>query len=343
MRRATPSTRSPTLAPRPSPSPFSADELRSTRERWLSEFNRAFALTSVIPLLICCYLITVKFFSITILAGMNGVYFLLAVILALLGLAAGRQVLRSVIDQLIEANDRLKRFQTMQSEFVHHVAHELRSPLASIKGALDNLKDGLHGHLTPDQLEPIAMSHREMTRLRRVIADLLDVGQIEAGRLSLRQEEVVLQDVLRQVARSCRGLSDARGLRLDLELPEAPITITGDRDRLSQVFINLVTNAVKFTEQGRILVRLSHDGEAVQVEVADTGRGIAAEDLERVFQRFERVGDATPEGSGLGLHIAKSIVELHHGRIWVESQLGQGSRFLMRLPATPSAGSLERH
>ena len=330
MRRA-PSK--PDTPPPPTRAPFA--DLRIRSEGWLSEFNIAFALMSIIPLLICCYLITVKFFSLSILAGLNGIYFLLAVLLALLGLLAGRQVIRSIIQQLVEANGRLERFQTMQSEFVSHVAHELRSPLAIVKGALDNLKDGLHGDLTPDQLEPVTMSHREMNRLRRVVGDLLDIGQIESGRLHLKREALILQDVLRDVTRSCRELSQERGLSLQVELPEAPVTIVGDRDRLSQVFLNLLTNSIKFTERGGVQVRLSHEGEGSRVEVADTGRGIAPEDLERIFKRFERVGVEDQVGSGLGLAIAKAIVELHGGRLWVESQLGRGSQFFVQLPTKP--------
>ena len=147
----------------------------------------------------------------------------------------------------------------------------------------------------------------------------------------------MLQDLLRDVTQSCRELSKVRGLRIDLDVPEAPVRICGDRDRLSQVFLNLISNAIKFTQQGGVSVHLTQDNGASQVAVADTGRGISAEDLERIFHKFERVGDTKPEGSGLGLPIAKAIIELHHGRIWVESQVGRGSRFMVRLPT--QAGS----
>ncbi len=309
------------------------EELRASTEAWLSQFNIAFALMSIIPLLICCYLITVKFFSLSILAGINGMYFLFAVILALLGLLAGRQVIRTVIRRLLDANERMDRFQTMQSEFVHHVAHEFRSPLAIIKGALDNLRDGLYGTLTSEQVEPLTMSNREVARLRRVVGDLLDIGQIESGKLALHRELLVLQEVLRDVTQACQALSTERGLALELQAPEQPIRVHADRDRLSQVFLNLVTNAIKFTPRGGVQVRLTRNGAATQVEVADSGRGIAREDLGRLFVKFERVGAGDQEGSGLGLAIAKAIVELHDGRIWVESESNRGSHFFVRLPA----------
>ena len=302
------------------------------RKRLLSQFYVAFALMSIIPLLICCYLITVKFFTVSILEGLNGFYFLLAVAFSILGLVIGQLLLRSVVKQLVTSNERLEKFHEMQTAFVHNVAHELRAPLTIIKGALDNLSDGVHGRLTEEQSEPLSMSVRETARLKRIVADLLDVAQVEAGKLRLVREPMALQECLTSVAKSCEGLAKARGLRIALELPRVPVTITGDRDRLNQVSINLLVNAIKFTDRGDIHLRLTEHGDAVQVEVADTGRGIPPEDLERVFDKFERVGPANQDGSGLGLPIARGIVELHHGRIWAESRLGRGSRFFVRLP-----------
>ncbi|MBI4003668.1 MAG: HAMP domain-containing histidine kinase [Candidatus Omnitrophica bacterium] len=309
--------------------------VKTARDRLLSQFYIAFALMSIIPLLICCYLITVKFFTLSILEGLNGFYFLLAVAFSILGLVIGQLLLRNVVQQLVQANVKLEQFHQMQDAFVHNVTHELRSPLTIIKGALDNLADGLHGTLTADQLEPLMMSQRETARLKRIVGDLLDVSSVEAGKLRLVHAPVALQDCLQGVAKSCEGLAKERGLSVTTELPPAPVTIMGDRDRLNQVFINLVVNAIKFTERGGIHIRLTDHGDAAQIDIADTGRGIPSEDLERIFDKFERVGPTHQDGSGLGLPIARGIVELHHGRIWAESRVGQGSRFVVRLPHGP--------
>ena len=137
------------------------------------------------------------------------------------------------------------------------------------------------------------------------------------------------------MAKSCEGLAKERGLSVTTELPPTSVTIMGDRDRLNQVFINLVVNAIKFTERGGIHIRLTDHGDAAHIDIADTGRGIPPEDMERIFDKFERVGPANQDGSGLGLPIARGIVELHHGRIWAESTIGQGSRFVVRLPHGP--------
>lgn len=302
-------------------------------KRIFSQFNIAFSLMSIIPILIFCYLITVKFVTASLLLeGLNGVYLLLAIVIAFLGLVAGRQAIRHILARLVEINAKLERLNDQQAAFVSNVAHEFRSPLTVMTGALDNLADGLHGQLTQDQLEPVAMCQRESHRLNRLVTDLLDVARIEAGKVRLVPTEVVLQELLRATAQLFEDQVKQRGLRLTLDLPEAPAKIVGDRDRLQQVFVNLVSNAAKFTKAGEIRVRVRQDGDAYQVEVTDTGPGIAPEDLGRIFDKFERVGDQAEEGSGLGLPIAKDLVELHHGRLWAESRPGQGSRFIVTLP-----------
>lgn len=302
-----------------------------TPARFFSQFNIAFGLMSIIPMLIFCYLLTVKFVTVSLLEGFNGVYLLLAVVFAFLGLVAGRQTIRHIIERLVETNAKLERLNNQQAAFVSNVAHEFRSPLTVITGAMDNLADGLHGQLTEDQREAVAMCQRESHRLKRLVGDLLDVARIEAGKVRLVQEQVVLQDLLHATAQLFSERLKTQGLSLALELPEAPAIVLGDRDRLQQVFVNLLGNAAKFTKEGGLRVRLARDGDAYQVEVADTGPGIAPEDLERIFDKFERVGSQAEEGSGLGLPIAKDLVELHHGRLWAESQRGQGSRFFVRL------------
>lgn len=319
----------------PSDHPAPADP---QTDRLMSRFNVAFNLMSVIPLLTCCYLITVRFFSFSILLGANGVYFLLALVIALLGLLVGHQLIRDIIRQLVEVNAKLAKLNDQQAGFVSNVAHEFRSPLAVFKGALDNLADGLYGPLAGEQQDSVQMCQREVNRLKRLVSDLLDLSRIEAGKLTMQRGRLVLQDVLRSVGRLFEGLAKERGLMLALELPAEPVTLVGDRDRLQQVFMNLLANALKFTDAGRVTIRLRRDAHTAEVEVTDTGPGIAEADLARIFDKFERVGSQSEEGSGLGLPIARDIVELHQGRIRVESRVGQGSRFLVQLPISPPVG-----
>ncbi len=312
-------------------SPTAQDPLQ--QQRMTREFYIAFSLMSIIPLLICCYLITVKFFTIKILKSVNGLWFLLAVVFAILGLIVGQILITEVVRRMADANNKLAKLNEMQAQFVNNVAHELRAPLTVIKGALDNLSDDLHGPLTLDQRDPVGMCLREANRLKRLVTDLLDVARLEAGKTRLTKDEVVLQELLKNVVQLFNGLAKERQLTLRLDVPGEPARILGDRDRLQQVFINLLNNAVKFTKQGGITLQLRRNGAAYEVLVEDTGPGIAKEDLGRVFDKFERVGNQTEEGSGLGLPIARDLVKLHEGRLWVESEQGKGSRFIVRLPA----------
>lgn len=305
--------------------------------RLLSRFNVAFSLMSLIPLLTCFYLVTVRFFSFDALVGINGVYFLLALVIALLGLLAGHQLICDIVRQLVGANTKLARLYDQQASFVSNVAHEFRSPLAVFKGALDNLTDGLYGPLSPEQQEPVRMCQREANRLKRLVSDLLDVSRIESGKLVMQQQRVDLRDVLQRADQLLQGLARERGLRRLVELPPEPAVVIGDPDRLQQVFVNLLGNAIKFTERGGVTVQLTSEPGVVRADIVDTGPGIAPDDLERIFDKFERVGSQQEEGSGLGLPIARDIIQLHHGHIVVESHPGTGSRFIVRLPAAQEA------
>lgn len=331
----------PPAATAASPAPLETLPSPVKARHWLSRFNIAFSLMSIIPLLICCYLITVKFFSLSILEGLSGVYFLLAVVIALLGLLTGRQVIRDIFHRLVESNTKLERLYRHQGAFVSNVAHEFRSPLTAVNGVLENLSDGIHGRLAAEQQDSILMCRRETERLARLVNDLLDIARIESGKLRLLQQEIVLQEMLRSIAQLFNDPLKERRLQLTMELPAHPITIVADPDRLRQVFINLVANAVKYTDTGGICVRLTKDPRTVQVDVQDTGRGIAEADLERIFDKFERVERRNEEGTGLGLPIARDLIELHQGRLWAESAPGKGSRFIVRLPMRPDMASME--
>ena len=191
----------------------------------------------------------------------------------------------------------------------------------------------------------------EGERLTRLIDDVLDLAKIEAGKLEWHMDQLSIGEVIEQATAATSSLFEQRGLRLVKEIaPDLP-AITGDSNRLVQVVINLISNAVKFTDTGSVTCRAAlRDGEIV-VSVIDTGMGIAAADHPKVFERFKQVGDTLtdkPKGTGLGLPICREIVEHHQGRIWVESEIGRGSTFSFALPlqpaeagAPPSGGAVE--
>ena len=231
----------------------------------------------------------------------------------------------------------LARVDQMKTEFVSTVSHELRTPLTSIKGYVDLVVDGEAGEINETQRGFLGIVQSNTDRLVGLINDLLDISRIESGRLQLNITALALDPVIAEVAVSLRNQIEEKKLSLELALPQEPLQVRGDRARIIQVLTNLLSNAYKFTpEGGKISVSAKVTDSQVRVDVADTGTGISAQDQKKLFTKFFRVDSSTTReigGTGLGLAIAKSIVEMHGGKLWVESKIGKGSTFSFTLPA----------
>lgn len=237
-------------------------------------------------------------------------------------------------ERLESALERLVELDQMKSEFFSNVSHELRTPLTAIKGYVDNLLDGISGPLSEAQTRSLTRIRTNADRQTRLISDLLDLQRIErdeADLLQLNKRVVNAADVVRDVVDELTPVAEREGLGLSFR--GVPLEVDADPDRLAQIITNLVGNAIKFTARGgRIDVVLDAEGEEiVTIAVIDTGRGIPEEELDRIFDRFHQVR-GTRGGTGLGLPITKELVDLHGGRISVESDVGRGSRFVVRLP-----------
>jgi signal transduction histidine kinase len=184
-------------------------------------------------------------------------------------------------------------------------------------------------------------------RLARLVTDLLDLSRIEAGRVELRRTPVPVQRIIQEVAENLLPMAAGKGLSLvTIPTDATPLLVFADRDKLQQVLINLIENATKFTPTGGcITVSVRNAGEQfVEIAVEDTGEGIPAAEQEAVFDKFHQVhrtGQGKPQGTGLGLTIAKSLIELHGGRIWVESEVGRGTRFVLTLPTQEAVAGAE--
>jgi PAS domain S-box-containing protein len=236
---------------------------------------------------------------------------------------------------LAEQNERLRELDRLKDEFISLVSHELRTPLTSIRGYLELLLDGGGGELSEDQARFLAVVDRNSKRLMHLVGDLLFLAQVEAGKLMLELGDVDLDDLVAECVEAAKPIADENGIDLTAVIEPTPVMV-GDRGRLGQVLDNLVSNALKFTaEGGAVYVRMAtRDGEAV-VEVEDNGIGIAKDDQDQLFERFFRSSEATERaipGTGLGLTIAKAIVERHGGSIEVESAPGEGTTMRVRLP-----------
>ncbi|MGP0592617.1 GAF domain-containing sensor histidine kinase [Nitrospira sp. T9] len=241
---------------------------------------------------------------------------------------------------LQSANERLQELDRLKSSFVSIVSHELRTPMTSIKGLVENMLDGLVGDLNDRQSFYLERMKYNIERLTRMINDLLDLSRIEAGRMDLHRSPVNMGSLAREVVETLQSIAQERSLILEAHISDPIGFIQGDRDKLIQIFTNLINNALKFTESpGTVKVEVNQrDDDMIQTCVIDSGCGIPLEEQKTIFERFYRgqSSEMKNRGAGLGLAITKSLVELHGGSIWVESSPGEGSRFCVILPVTLS-------
>jgi signal transduction histidine kinase/DNA-binding response OmpR family regulator len=237
--------------------------------------------------------------------------------------------------ELEEANNKLKELDLMKSEFLNTVSHELRTPLTSIKAFAEILLDNV-GEDPETQTEFLEIINKESDRLTRLINNLLDLSRIEAGRMKWDRVQLDLHEVAESALNALRGSAEKKGLVVESDLEEDLPTV-GDKDKLIQIITNLLGNAIKFTsEGGKIKVTAARkDLLTARIEVKDSGVGIAPEFHESIFEKFSQVDSSETrdiKGSGLGLPIARSITEHHGGTLFVESEAGQGSTFIVELP-----------
>jgi GAF domain-containing protein len=222
-----------------------------------------------------------------------------------------------------------------KSQFLANMSHELRTPLNAILGYTDLILDDIYGAAPPtmrEVLERVAVNGRHLLGL---INDVLDLSKIEAGQLVLALQDYSIKGLIQGVYAAIEPLATTKSLALTLDIPQGLAAAHGDERRLSQVLLNLVGNALKFTDAGEIKITARGDGDLFTISVRDTGPGIALADQGKIFEEFQQAENSATRkkgGTGLGLAISKRIVEMHGGRIWVESELGKGSTFSITLP-----------
>ena len=236
-----------------------------------------------------------------------------------------------------------------KSDFLSMVSHELRTPLTSVLGFAKIIKKRLDSVIFPEITtedkkiqkavkqvgDNIDIIVSEGERLTTLINDVLDLAKLESGKIEWKTEPISLTQIIEQATAATSALFEAKRLELVKDIEEDLPEIVGDRDRLVQVVINLISNAIKFTEKGTVTCRVKRTDNAITVSVIDSGIGIAETDQQAVFEQFKQIGDTLtdkPKGTGLGLPICLQIVEYHGGTIWVESELGKGSKFSFTLP-----------
>lgn len=235
------------------------------------------------------------------------------------------------------ANQKLKAMYEVQRDFTSTVSHELRTPLASIKTAIDLVIKKTLGKINPEQEEVLGRAKKNVDRLKRLIDDILDLTKMESGKLKMNFMKNDIHQAVRDVAEAQKDFAQSRGLYIKLALDNHVPFISFDSDRIMQVLNNLVGNAIKFTKQGGITIKTTNkfEEEFILISVIDTGKGIAEENLTKLFHKFHQIESAAENeegGTGLGLAISKEIINLHGGKIWVESKLDKGTTFQFTIP-----------
>ena len=243
--------------------------------------------------------------------------------------------------ELSAANERLTELDRLKSQFLASMSHELRTPLNSIIGFTSLLRRGLAGPVNEEQVKQLGIVQSSASHLLGLINDLLDVSRVEAGRADLLRQPFDFVEVVGEVVRSLQPMAGHRGLRVIVEVAQPAIPMLGDRQRSFQILLNLVTNALKFTDRGTVRIAAVSFENTLRVEVADTGIGIEAEHLGMLFEAFRQIDGSAKrvyEGTGLGLYLCRKLLTLMGGEIHVESEYGKGSRFLYSMPLELAAG-----
>lgn len=247
-----------------------------------------------------------------------------------------REEIEHIALKLEDANVKLQKLDKAKSEFLSIASHQLRSPLTAIKGYISLFLEGSYGQITEEMKKRLQNVYEANERLIKLINDLLNISRIESGKTEAKIEKVDLKELVQSVVQELDIKAKEKSLTLQVQNAQAPQLVRADKDKLRNVILNLVDNAIKYTSAGSITIKLTQKPPVYRIEVTDTGEGMDAKDLERMFQSFTR-GEAGAKhwtgGSGLGLYIAKEFVKLHKGKIWAESAgKGKGSTFIAELP-----------
>ena len=243
----------------------------------------------------------------------------------------GKERILAVVRDISER----KHVDLLKDDFIGMVSHELRTPLSIIKDSIYLIAKGMLGEVTDRQKKYLTISDKAINRLSRMIEDLLDISRITAGKVEIKKEPFDLVSLIKDIVKSFEGSMSLQQVTLKMDIPDKKVQITADKDKLIQIFFNLIGNALKFTKEGSISVGIRQTKESVECHVADTGIGVDLENLPFIFDKFRQFAkkkDTDVKGTGLGLSICKGIVELHKGKIWAESKYNNGLTVFFTLP-----------
>ena len=254
---------------------------------------------------------------------------------------------KKTTEKLQVANERLKELDKLKDEFVSLASHELRTPMTAIRGSLSTILDGFIGEINSQVREFLTAAYNENDRLIRLVNNLLNISRIEAGRLVFDIKQIDINKIITEVVNNFQSAAKEKNLQVVYQKNEQLPLVYTDGDKIKEVIINFIGNALKFTQKGGIAISAKRQDSIVVISVADTGPGIAEKDQALLFKKFSQVEGYSSKtgGTGLGLYISKKIIESLGGKVWIESEVGKGSTFFFSLPVkltTRTAESLSK-
>jgi len=236
----------------------------------------------------------------------------------------------------IKLREEIEKISQAKTEFISITSHQLRTPLSAIKGYLSMILEGSYGQLPEKVKEKMENVFQSNERLIKLVNDILNVSKIEAGEIEMNWERVDLREIIKEVINELSIKAKEKNLYLNFEEPKEVPKVLLDSEKIRQVILNLIDNAIRYTQEGGVNVKLQMSKGKLQIVIADTGEGLTKEEKEKLFERFSRGTAGTKfwtEGAGLGLYIVRRFVEMHNGKIWAESEgRGKGSTFFVELP-----------
>jgi len=237
----------------------------------------------------------------------------------------------------IQRREEIEKIDRAKSEFISITSHQLRTPLTAVKGYISMILEGTYGQLAEKQAKPLENVYQSNERLIRLVNDLLNLSRLDAGKIEFSPELTSLEEMVSGVVEELIINAEKKGLYMKMEKPTRPLPkIMVDKDKLRQVILNIVDNAIKYTKDGGITLKLKRVDDSEEIKIIDTGEGMTEKELKSLFQMFSRATAGTQlhaEGAGLGLYVARQFIEMHKGKIWAESKgKGRGSTFTIQLP-----------
>jgi len=307
------------------------------------KFSVAFSLMSVVPFLVFFYILVNRLFTLDILIGDIGFMLAVTILISVCGFYIGYSIIRSILTKIIVYAARVKHSDQLKSKFVATVSHELKNPLATIRLSIFNMLKGIAGDITSEQKKVLNICRNVIDRMSRLITDLLDLHEIEAGMVSGKRELCNFSQILSEQTKEFDGLFHEKSIRVDKEIVNDQLFLWGDKDKINQVLNNLIGNAAKYTPQGgSVSLKAFFENNLLRLECMNSGPGIPNDKLSKIFDKFERANNQK-EGTGLGLAITKDIVEFHKGKVWAEDWAGKGSKFIVLLPCDLRGGARSKN